>query len=354
MYLSLIRGERRGILAGLARIGLRLVSIAYGWAVALRNLAFDRGWKKSFAADVPVVCVGNLTLGGTGKTPCVEYLAGWFRDQGVRAAILSRGYGSEAGRNDEALVLEENCPETPHLQGADRVALARIAVEELESELLILDDGFQHRRLRRDLDIVLLDATCPWGYGALFPRGLLRESPRGLRRAGLVVLTRCDLATGEQMSRLRSEVEKLAPGIGIVESEHRPAAWVNGTKRADLSAFRGRRIAGFCGLGNPDAFRRTLEDLGGPVIAWRTFPDHHPYSRDDIEDLRRWARELPADAVIAVTQKDLVKIRLDRLGDRELWALKIALKIRDGEELLRRKLTPLAPSPPVLKGRGPG
>lgn len=337
-YLALIRGERRGPRAALLRLGLSLVSVPYGWAVRLRNLAYRRGWKRTFAAGVPVVSVGNLTLGGTGKTPCVEYLAHWFRERDVRVAILSRGYGAEAGRNDEALVLEENCPDVPHLQGPDRVALARIAVEELESELLILDDAFQHRRLARDLDIVLVDATCPWGHGHLFPRGLLREPASSLRRAGLVLVTRCDLATPDHLEALRLEIERRAPGIPIIESSHRPAAWINGPEERPLDSVHGRPVAAFCGLGNPDAFRRTLEELAGPPIAWRTFPDHHAYTRDDIEDLRTWARALPEATILATTQKDLVKIRVPRLGDRELWALKIQLDIRSGRPDLTAKL----------------
>src|SRR5262245_50054286 len=125
-FLALIRGQRRGLGAAFARLALRAASVPYGWGVALRNLAFDRGWKRRFDAGVPVISVGNLTLGGTGKTPCVEYLAQWCRQHDIRVAILSRGYGAEAGRNDEALVLEENCPDVPHLQGADRAALAEI------------------------------------------------------------------------------------------------------------------------------------------------------------------------------------------------------------------------------------
>src|SRR5262245_12493692 len=154
----------------------------------LRNWLYDRGWKRTHRAAVPVVSVGNLTVGGTGKTPCVEFVARWFRERDRRVAILSRGYGSTGGANDEAMVLEENLPDVPHLQGADRVALAAAAVEELESEVLVLDDGFQHRRLARDLDLVLVDATNPWGHGAVLPRGLLREPASGLRRAGAVLL----------------------------------------------------------------------------------------------------------------------------------------------------------------------
>lgn len=338
-YLALIRGERTGMLAAVSKVGLRLGAIPYGWGVRLRNMAFDRGWKASAKAEVPVVSVGNLTLGGTGKTPCVEFLAQWFRLRDVQVAILSRGYGADRGPNDEAMVLEENCPDVPHLQGADRAALAKVAVEELESQLLILDDGFQHRRLKRDLDIVLIDATCPWGHGYLFPRGLLREPKQGLRRANVAMITRCGAVTAETIAAIRNEIERLAPGLAIVESDHRPAAWVQSSgERKPADAFRGQPVAAFCGLGNPEAFRRTLMDLGCSIAAWRTFPDHHPYTRDDIENLRTWARALPADTIVATTQKDLVKIRLDRIGDRELWALKIELSILAGADPLKQML----------------
>jgi tetraacyldisaccharide 4'-kinase len=342
-YLALIRGERRGPLAAVFRMGLRLGSIPYRWGVRIRNGAYDRGWKTSVKAGVPVVSVGNLTLGGTGKTPCVEFLAKWFRQHDRRVAILSRGYGVERGPNDEAFVLEENCPDVPHLQGPDRAALAQIAVEELESEILILDDGFQHRRLRRDVDIVLIDATCPWGLGYLFPRGLLREPRSSLRRAHVAIITRC-CAAAAQVADIRCAIGAAAPDLPIVESDHRPAAWVNSRQEhRPADAFRGRTVAGFCGLGNPEAFRRSLDDLGCTVAAWRAYPDHHAYTREDIEDLRTWARGLPTDAIVATTQKDLVKIRLDRLGDGALWALKIELVIRQGGEQLEEVLSRLLP-----------
>ncbi len=192
-FLRLVRGETHGALPSLARIGLGGIAGLYRIGVGARNLAFDRGWKASHRAEVPVVSVGNLTLGGTGKTPMVEWVARWYRARGVRVAILSRGYGDSSGMNDEGRVLEENLPDVPHLQAPDRVDLASRAVEELESELLVLDDGFQHRRLARDLDIVLLDALDPFGLGRIFPRGLLREPIGSLRRAGVVVLSRADL-----------------------------------------------------------------------------------------------------------------------------------------------------------------
>lgn len=337
-YHALIRGDRAGALSSLERFGLWTLSLGYRAGVAWRNAAFDRGWKAIHKAPVPVVSVGNLTTGGTGKTPCVEFVARFFRGLDLQVALLSRGYGSEVGRNDEALVLEENLPDVPHLQGADRVALSKIAVEELESEILVLDDGFQHRRLHRDLDLVLIDATCPWGHGYLLPRGLLREPIGSLTRAHAVMLTRCDLAPRETIERIRETVLRVKQ-LPIVESTHRPAAWRNAShETAPLDVLKARPLAAFCGLGNPDAFKQTLGKLGLNVVAWRTFPDHHPYSRDDIDSLRTWADKVPNDAAIVTTQKDLVKIRLDRLGERDLWALAIQLQITSEQEAFEELL----------------
>ncbi|MBI1830993.1 MAG: tetraacyldisaccharide 4'-kinase [Planctomycetes bacterium] len=319
----------------LQRAGLWTLSLGYRLTVAMRNAAFDRAWKTIRHAAVPIVSVGNLTTGGTGKTPCVEYVARFYRQLGLQVTLLSRGYGSDVGRNDEALVLEENLPDVPHLQGADRAALATTAVEELESDVLVLDDGFQHRQLHRDLDIVLIDATCPWGYGYLLPRGLLREPVGSMRRAHAVLLTRCDLVPTDVVKEIRDTVAGIKPDVPIAESMHRPAQWRNAAGQTlAVDALKGRPIAGFCGLGNPQAYRQTLERLGLEVIAWRTFPDHHPYAKEDIEALRGWARQLPAEAAIVTSQKDLVKIRLDRLGDRELWALRIELALTSGQDAL--------------------
>jgi tetraacyldisaccharide 4'-kinase len=351
-FRALVSGQSRGLRPALWRGGLRLASYPYGLAVRLRNVLYEWGWKERHRAPVPVVSVGNLTVGGTGKTPCVEYIARHYRERGLRVAILSRGYGSPSplplspeGRgvgvrgNDEAMVLEENLPDVPHLQGPDRVVLAATAVEELESEMLVLDDGFQHRRLARDLDVVLLDATNPWGHGYLLPRGLLREPPSSLRRAGVVVLTRCDQVERAERCRLRDAVARLAPGVPVAETTHRPVGLSNGAQAAvPLDHLRGRPVAAFCGLGNPEGFRRTLRDLGADIIAFRTFPDHHAYARADVDDLRAWARQQATDCVVVTTQKDLVKLRLSDLGGRELWALRIQLHVEAGQDEFDRRL----------------
>src|SRR5260370_22990588 len=150
----------------------------------------------------------------------VEHVARWYRQRGVRVVILSRGYGQAEGLNDEGRVLDENLPDVPHLQDPDRARLAAIAVEELEAELLMLDDGFQHRRLARDLDIVLLDALEPFGLGRLFPRGLLREPASSLRRAGVVGLTRADLISQADRCSIRPRAERAAGPVGWVEARH--------------------------------------------------------------------------------------------------------------------------------------
>jgi tetraacyldisaccharide 4'-kinase len=338
-YRALVSGRSRGFWPSLQRGGLRAVSVPYGWAVRLRNRLYDRGWKRCRRLPVPVISVGNLTLGGTGKTPCVEYVARFCRQNGLRVAILSRGYGSTAGHNDEALVLEENLPDVPHLQGADRAALAAIAVKEWASDVLVLDDGLQHRRLARDLDLVLLDATEPWGYGHLFPRGMLREPRSGLRRAGFVMLTHCDQVDESERVRLRETVARLAPGVPVAETSHGPVDLVNSKQRtAPLREVAERPVVAFCGIGNPNAFRRTLAHLGAEVCAFRTFADHHAYTRTDIDDLNTWARRRAARCIVLTTQKDLVKLRLAQLGGRELWAVRIRVRFDTGQDALDRKL----------------
>lgn len=315
-----------------ARAGLRLVSWPYGIAAWTRNRLFDRGWKRVHRVAVPVVSVGNLTLGGTGKTPCVEWVTRFYRERDVQVAIISRGYGAEAGRNDEAMVLEENVPDAPHYQGADRVVEAERAIEESESELLVLDDGFQHRRLHRDLDIALIDATHPPARDDLFPRGTLREPVSGLRRANAILLTRCDQVAGVEVSAIRTWLARRWPNTPVATTEHRPVALVGTDGRSEpVESLAGRAVGAFCGIGNPAAFRHTLESLGATVADFRAFPDHHAYTRGDVEELTRWAGTLPANALIATTQKDWVKLRVREFANRELWAVRIGLTFQEGE-----------------------
>ena len=337
LFHRIISGQRNGLGPALLRRLLWVARMPYGLGVWYRNRGYDRG-RNVIRAEIPVISVGNLTLGGTGKTPCVEWIARHLRSLGVAVCVLSRGYGAEHGRNDEAMVLEENLPDVPHLQGADRVELARTAVEELEMEVVILDDGFQHRRLARDLDVVLIDATNPWGYDYLFPRGLLREPVSSLRRAGIVMLTRCDGFGEDALGEITRRVERHAPGVPVVRTCHRPERLVGLHGTAELGELTGRPVAACAGSGHPDAFRRTLADLGADSVDFRPYPDHHPYSVDDVNSLRHWADDLPTDAVVVTTQKDWVKLRIGELASRPLWALAIELTFLDGQDTFERRL----------------
>lgn len=337
-YRALVQGDLAGPTAAAMRAGLSLLSIPYRCGVTIRNWMFECGLKPTYRASVPVVSIGNLTLGGTGKTPAVEYVTRFYRARGRRAGILSRGYGGTSGHNDEAILLREGLPDVPHLQQADRVALARAAVEEQGCEVLILDDGFQHRRLHRDLDIALVDATEPLAKSRLFPRGLLREPLKCLGRAGLVILTRCDQASRGALRQIRDDVATWAPGIAVVESTHAPVRLINATQEAPLSLLEGAHVAAFCGIGNPAAFHRTLLGLGCNIAAFEVFRDHCPYTGRQAERLEAWVDRLPSTDMVVTTQKDLVKLRRPTLGGRPLWAVQIAFQPTAGKDVLDHQL----------------
>ena len=328
----LVRGEDRGLTPTLARAALAGLAVPFGAVVTLRNAAFDRGLFIARRAGVPVISIGNLTLGGTGKTPLVAWVTREMAARGLAPAIVSRGYGAARGeQSDEAAELAILLPGVPHVADRDRVAAARTAAA-AGAEVVVLDDGFQHRRLARDLDIVTIDATDPWGGGRLFPRGLLREPLAGLTRARVAVLTRATSVAAERRREIRREAEQACAGRALpawIEAEHRPlrVRAFSGTTRP-LDWLAGRSVAAFAGIGNPAAFRGSLESCGG----FRGFPDHHRYSDADLDSLGGWARETGAD-VILTTLKDLVKVRRDHLGPLPVFAVEISLVVLGGDGL---------------------
>lgn len=309
-FLEIVSGRRRGVAASLCRMGLAVASIGYRGAITLRNMAYDRQWFKSYSAAVPVVSLGNLTTGGTGKTPVAAWIANWCLSRGVNPGLLSRGYRSLEGQaegtaNDEKRVLDRLCPQVPHVQQRDRVQGARRLTGEFQCSLLILDDGFQHRRLRRDLDIVLIDALEPWGYGHLLPRGLLREPLSSLRRADLILITRADHAPAETREQIRRRIQAAGGPGDCVDVAFTPQRLI-GDSIEPCETVRGARVLAFCGIGNPDGFRQTLTSLGCQAIL-QAYPDHYHYRPLDLEHLARSAREASVDMVLT-TLKDLVKI----------------------------------------------
>jgi tetraacyldisaccharide 4'-kinase len=331
-FRELVSGRRPGVVAHLLRFGLWLAQGPYVAVVRWRNRRYDTRPQLTHRVGVPVVSVGNLSLGGTGKTPMVEWIARWFRRHDVRVTIISRGYGAEAGaKNDEALELEQRLPDVPHLQNPDRVAAAQTAIEELDCQLILLDDAFQHRRIGRDLDIVLLDALEPFGFEHVFPRGTLREPVAGIARADAVLLSRADMLKQPDRDQIRDRVRRHAPAVVWIEATHAPRRLINSSGReAPLDRLSDRPLAAFCGIGNPAGFRHTLETCGWRVAGFREFPDHHRYERRDIESLTDWADKIGADAVVC-TCKDLVKLGVDSLGPHPLWAIDIGLEFLNGQ-----------------------
>jgi tetraacyldisaccharide 4'-kinase len=257
--------------------------------------------------------------------------------------VVSRGYGAKEGSaNDEAMELAQRLPEVPHVQNPDRAAAARMAIRDLGCQAIVLDDAFQHRRIARDLDIVLLDALEPFGFGHVFPRGTLREPVSGLRRADVVVLSRARMLESTAREAIRQQVARLAPNAGWAEADHCPRGLRSaGGRQQPIQSLAGKAVAAFCGVGNPAGFRHTLQLCGYQVIAFREFADHYRYTRADVDSLIAWAENLNVEAVVC-THKDLVKLAIDTLGRRPLWAVTVVLELFAGQADLEARLSRVA------------
>jgi tetraacyldisaccharide 4'-kinase len=336
----MLEGRRGGIAGRVFRIPLVPVSILYGLAGKSRVSAYRRGWLKSKAASVPVISIGNLTAGGTGKTPFVIALCRLLAERGETPAILTRGYGAASPEDaDEIRLFRQRLPEVKISASPDRVASAKQAVAE-GATILVLDDGFQHLRLRRDLDIVLLDATCPLGGGWPLPAGLLREFPSALERADLICLTRCDQA--HDLTQTRDWLRQTFPDKPVLLTEHQPVFLKNlQGEKLDMDRLKEKPVVAVAGIGSPSAFAATLKQLGAEIRAELFFADHHAYSAADVRKIIQTAAS--HSAAIVTTEKDAVKLAL--LADAtagKILALGVELCLREGEEVLREKLATLS------------
>ena len=340
-----------GVAGALLRAPLSLAALAFRAGAAIRNALYDAGFLRSARATAPVVSVGNLAVGGAGKTPAAIAIALRLLARGRRPAVLSRGYGavrgdprvvsdgsrvllSAAEGGDEPSLVARRLPGVAVLCGPRRTELARTAVEDLGADVLVLDDGFQHRALARDLDVAVLDAARPFGNGRLLPAGPLREGRGALRRAGLVWLSRIDQADGDAVAALRS-LAREATGRGPVESRHAPVDVLDGSLARSLGrdALRGRRVLMLAGIARPEGFRRTLASMGAEVAEERIFPDHHRFTAGEVREALAAADRSRCDAV-ATTEKDAVRLPAEAASDRRLRVVRIEAEIVRGSDVL--------------------
>lgn len=338
-----------GPLARVVLLPLVLASLLFRVAAALRGWLYDRGLLRVARAAAPVVSIGNVAVGGAGKTPAAIAVATWLMGRGRRVAILSRGYGATrsdprvvsdghalrlgAGEGgDEPVLLARRLPGVAVLCGPRRAALAPMATGDLGADALVLDDGFQHRALARDLDVVVLDAANPFGNGHLLPAGPNREPPCALRRAGLVWLSRVDQAEASAVDALRA-LARDATGREPVESRHAPADVLDGRleRSFGLGALRGVRVELVSGIARPGAFRRTVEGLGGEVVAEHRFPDHHRFSSADLAPILAGAE---GGALVVTTEKDAVRLAPEDAAHARLRVVRIDAEIVRGGDAL--------------------
>jgi tetraacyldisaccharide 4'-kinase len=342
-YRKLIAGQVEGWSAAFLRLLLSLAAYLYRAAIALRNLLYDTALLKTHRVNAVVISIGNITTGGTGKTPLVIWLCNLLSEEGISCAVLTRGYKTVQNAQlktqsciDEPAVITQNCPKAPLIINPDRLAAAFDAIDSFHAEVLIMDDGFQHRRLARDLDIVTIDATCPFGYGRLLPAGLLREPPTALKRAHSVVLTRCDQVAHADLTKLEHQLYAINPNMTIAASVHTllSVRTAQGTQ-INLDQLKEKNAFAFCGIGNPDAFFNTLKAVGLNLVGLGPYNDHHHYDTRDIAHICETAKKLDANLVLT-TQKDWTKISLlePDTNDVLFGYLAIELSFLDGREKL--------------------
>ncbi len=327
---------------------LSLLALLYGWVVRIRTFFYRIGVYQTHSLSCKVISVGNITLGGTGKTPFVILLAEMIRDKGYRTAVLSRGYkGKYDGpygvvsdgektlldalqAGDEPYLLAQKLKGVPIVVGKKRWVSGRFVLDRFKPQVMILDDGFQHLALKRDLDILLLDSHHPFGNGKLFPRGELREPLTQMGRADVLILTKAE--EDGIINNLRKRLMNSAKGVPIFRVRYQPRevrVWGEENGK-DSSILEGRKVLAFAGLARPSSFQKTLSGLGAEILKFEVFPDHHPYSPGDLERLSGEAIQAGAEAMIT-TEKDMARIRFISAPSLPLWALTVGHEFQGDE-----------------------
>ncbi|MCD4831503.1 MAG: tetraacyldisaccharide 4'-kinase [Anaerohalosphaeraceae bacterium] len=303
--------NRAGIAAKILFSILVLLSFFYRAAISVRNFFYDKSIFKSHKIEATIISVGNITTGGTGKTPLVAWICNYLTEKNVPTAILIRGYKmTNSDFADEPAMLAKAAVGARVIVNPDRVAGAKKAIDDFGIKTIVADDCFQHRRLRRDVDIVAIDATEPFGYGRLLPAGLLREPLKSLKRASAVVVTRYNQSQGENIEQIQKVLEKFMPGKPVAKAVHRPVtAKMMGDETIDFAELASKKTFAFCGIGNPDAFFQTLGELTLNIAGTKVYNDHHRYDQADITEIYEQAKYCQAD-IILTTQKDWTKTAL--------------------------------------------
>ncbi|MFH1227321.1 MAG: tetraacyldisaccharide 4'-kinase [Planctomycetota bacterium] len=342
--------EERGGLYVLARMFFIFLSLFYRLAIAFRRFIYWLGIVKPVKLPCKVISVGNIAVGGTGKTPLVIYLAKMFLQSGKKVGILARGYGKISHRatentekslitDDEALVPE--IPNVVRIAQPDRLSAGRKLCAEQNINSIILDDGFQHWQIKRDMDIVVIDSTNPFGKGWLLPAGILREPLGQLKRADMFVLTHCNFAAQDKLSWLEQFLKSYDKPV--VKTVHQPIELVplSGGEIIRINNQNLDKVYGFCGIGSPERFRDTLKEIS-EMLGFDLFPDHHIYSNTEIDKLAQKAKTTGA-RMLVTTEKDALRLKampgIDRLA-LPIYFLRIELKIIDGEDALNKALNP--------------
>lgn len=282
-----------------------------------------------------VISIGNITWGGTGKTPLVILLARLVRSRGKKVAVLTRGYG-----NDEVHELQASLAGIPVLAGRDHVKTANEAINRHQAEMIVLDDGFQHLRLGRSCDVVAINATDPWGNERLIPRGILREPLENLARADMFVLTKASLGR-QNVNLIRQKLRDLNPRALVFEAEHEPVRFIDMAKNVevDLNAIKNRKTALLTGIEDPLSFERILAHLGANIVFAARFDDHHAFTAAEVREVFKQARELQADCLVT-TAKDYYRLApvLKSFGKDapRILVLHIEMRLDDEESFLRR------------------
>ena len=337
-FYDLATDKRNDLPASIIKIFLWFFSILYRVLLKIVLFFYQAGLFPKRKLPKPVISIGNITLGGAGKTPLTALIAQFLKEKNLKSVILARGYGKAADEdlNDEGVLLSEQNAQIPVFQDTNRFQAGQKALKTGSFDCFLLDDGFQHWRLSRDLDIVLVDAQIPFGNSHLIPRGILREPLNHLKRASVIILSKADLSSGS-LENLRRQIGTIAPRALLAEAVHRPVGLSDRRdlhSKKDISFLKGKTICAFCAIGSPKSFEGLLKNLGADVRKLFVFMDHYIYERKDVESMVDFCRQNNIDTLLT-TQKDAVKLK-DLISllppDLNLFSLDVQMEIVKGKD----------------------